>query len=213
MKKLVTNKDLKKRIIEISYIHKLSHLSSCITAVDIISYIYERKSPEDIFVLSSGHAGLALYVVLEKYERKNAEALYVTHGVHPSRSVADGIYASSGSLGHGIGIAVGMALANRNRNVYVLLSDGECSEGSVNESLRVAYDLNLTNISIHLNDNGYGAYRKTQPHHLVDVNLVKNLNIKRWETEVNEFPFLQGVGGHYHTMSEKDYELAMEILM
>ena len=79
--------DLKKRILEIAYKHKLSHLGSYLSAVDIIEEIYKKKNKEDIFILSSGHAALALYVVIEKYEGKNAEELFIKHGGHPhSRS-------------------------------------------------------------------------------------------------------------------------------
>lgn len=53
-------------------------------------------------------------------------------------SLEDGIWASSGSLGHGIGIAVGYALADPQRLVYVTISDGECAEGSVWEALAIA---------------------------------------------------------------------------
>ena len=64
---MIVNKELKKRILEISYKKKLSHLGSCLTAVDIIDEIFKIKKPDEKFVLSSGHAALALYVVLEKY--------------------------------------------------------------------------------------------------------------------------------------------------
>src|SRR2546427_251920 len=67
--KQMTNKDLKKRIIEISYKNKLSHIGSCLTAVDIIDEIYAIKKPNEKFILSSGHAGLALYCVIEKYTK------------------------------------------------------------------------------------------------------------------------------------------------
>ena len=103
--------DLKKRILEIAHKHKLSHLGSYLTAVDIIDEIYRIKNPNDIFILSSGHAALALYVVIEKYEGKNAEELFLKHGGHPHRDEKNGIYCSTGSLGLGITITVGRALA------------------------------------------------------------------------------------------------------
>jgi transketolase len=136
----MNNKNLKKRILEISYKHNLSHLGSCLTAVDIIDEIYAIKKHNERFVLSSGHAGLALYVVIEKYTKGddlgmvlgiNAEDIFNHHGVHPDRCSQCGLDASTGSLGQGLPIAVGMALADRSKNVYCLISDGECSEGSV----------------------------------------------------------------------------------
>ena len=59
-------KGLKKRILDIAFKNKLSHLGSYLSAVDIVDEIYNKKDKNDIFILSSGHAALALYVVLEK---------------------------------------------------------------------------------------------------------------------------------------------------
>jgi transketolase len=197
--------DLKKRILEIAYKNKLSHLGSYLSSVDIIDKIYSMKKPEDIFILSSGHAALAMYVVIEKYYGINAEELFKKHGGHPHRDELKGIFCSTGSLGTGITVAVGRALANPHRKVYVLISDGECAEGSIWESLRFIKENHLENIEIHVNINGYAAYDK------IDINyLIKRLeaflpNINIHKTSVNQTPFLKGLNAHYHIMSEKDY--------
>ncbi len=198
--------DLKARILEIAYKHKLSHLGSYLSSVEIIDEIYSTKNPEDIFILSSGHAALALYVVLEKYEGKNAEELFLKHGGHPHRDEKDGIYCSTGSLGLGITVAVGRALANKNRKVYVLISDGESAEGSVWEALRFIQESNLSNIEVYVNVNGYAAYDKVDIKYLVDrlKAFLPSINIKY--TNVNQYPFLRGLNAHYHVMSEKDYK-------
>ena len=198
--------NLKSRILEIAHKHKLSHLGSYLSAVEIIDEIYSNKNPEDIFILSSGHAALALYVVLEKYEGKNAEELFIKHGGHPHRNEDDGIYCSTGSLGLGITVAVGRALANPNRKVYVLISDGETAEGSVWEALRFIKESNLSNIEIYVNVNGYAAYDKVDVTYLVDRLKVflPTINIKY--TSVNQYPFLRGLNAHYHVMSEEDYK-------
>ena len=198
--------NLKKRILEIAYKHKLSHLGSYLSAVGIIDEIYKSKNKEDIFILSSGHAALALYVVLEKYEDKNAEELFLKHGGHPHRDEDDGIYCSTGSLGLGITVAVGRALANKNKKVYVLISDGESAEGSVWESLRFIQENNLSNIEIYVNVNGYAAYDKVDTKYLVDrlKAFLPSINIKY--TNVNQYPFLRGLNAHYHIMSEEDYK-------
>ena len=197
---------LKKRILEIAYKHKLSHLGSYLSAVDIIEEIYKSKNPEDIFILSSGHAALALYVVLEKYEGKNAEELFLKHGGHPHLDEANGIYCSTGSLGLGITVAVGRALANKNRKVYVLISDGESAEGSVWEALRFINDNHLSNIEVYVNVNGYAAYDKVDIKYLEDRLKVFLPTINIRYTSVNQFPFLKGLNAHYHVMSEKDYK-------
>ena len=116
--------DLKKRILDIAYKNKLSHLGSYLSSVEIIDEIYTNKHPDDIFILSSGHAALALYTVLEKHEGRDAEELFKKHGGHPHRDEENGLYCSTGSLGTGITIAVGRALANPKRKVHVLISDG-----------------------------------------------------------------------------------------
>ena len=198
--------NLKKRILEIAYKHKLSHLGSYLSAVDIIDEIYHSKNEEDIFILSSGHAALALYVVLEKYEDKNAEELFIKHGGHPHRDEANGIYCSTGSLGLGITVAVGRALANKNRKVHVLISDGESAEGSVWEALRFIQESNLTNIEVYVNVNGYAAYDKVDVKYLVDRLKVFLPSINIRYTNVNQYPFLRGLNAHYHVMSEEDYK-------
>ena len=198
--------NLKKRILEIAYKHKLSHLGSYLSAVGIIDEIYKSKNKEDIFILSSGHAALALYVALEKYEGKNAEELFLKHGGHPHRDEDNGIYCSTGSLGLGITVAVGRALANKNRKVHVLISDGESAEGSVWEALRFIQENNLTNIEVYVNVNGYAAYDKVDVKYLVDRLEVFLPSINIRYTNVNQYPFLRGLNAHYHVMSEEDYK-------
>ena len=199
--------DLKKRILEIAYKHKLGHLGSYLSAAEIVDEIYDyRKDPNDIFILSSGHAALALYAALEKYEGKNAEELFLKHGGHPHRDEDNGIYCSTGSLGLGITVAVGRALANKNRKVHVLISDGESAEGSVWEALRFIQESNLTNIEVYVNVNGYAAYDKVDIKYLVDRLEVFLPSINIRYTNVNQYPFLRGLNAHYHVMSEEDYK-------
>ena len=159
---------LKKRILDISYKRNLAHLGSCLSSLEIIKEIYDKKKEDDIFVLSCGHTGLALYSVLEeKYEGVDADELFEKCGVHPNRIVDKKIHCSTGSLGLGITAAVGFAISNKKRDVYVLLSDGEAAEGSVWESLKFIYENNLNNIHIYVNINGYSALSN------VDVDFLK----------------------------------------
>ena len=128
--------DLKKRIVEIAYKHKLGHLGSYLSSIEIVDEIYSKMNKDDIFILSSGHASLAMYVCIEKYFGIDAEMLFLKHGGHPHRDEENKIYCSTGSLGLGLPIALGRALANPNRKVWVLVSDGEAAEGSIWESLK-----------------------------------------------------------------------------
>ena len=133
---------------DISFRHKSAHLSSSLTTFPILDYIYSHKKPEDIVILSAGHAGLAQYVAIEKYNGKNAEEMFEKYGIHPHRDPENEIYAFTGSLGSGITIAVGYAYANPSRDVYVVLTDGECAEGSVWEALAFAQRKNLKNLKV-----------------------------------------------------------------
>jgi len=202
---------LERRIIDISYKLKLSHISSCLMAVGIIDEIYKVKAKDDIFILSNGHAGLALYTILEKYEGHNAEKLTLKHGTHPNRDLKDGIHFSTGSLGQGLPIAVGMALANRKRNVWVLISDGECAEGSIFEALRIATENRLENMRIMLMANGMGAYGK------IDLEYLRHRILTFYpmlivETNMFKYPdFLNGLEGHYCVLTEEQYKEVIKI--
>ena len=181
--------------------------------IDILAKIYEKKGCRDVVVVSNGHAGLAQYVCLEAYNGKNADDLYSKHGVRPNYDLADGIYASTGSLGHGIGIAVGYALADRTRTVYVTMSDGELAEGSVYESLQIASAQKLENLEIHINANGYGAYRRIYPYKIAEMTCIfGNLDVKIHHTEF-EFPFLEGLDAHYMTLNDEQYQLALDMTL
>src|ERR1039457_2172192 len=118
-------KKLRRRLLEIIYREKLSHLGSCLSAFDILIAVYNLKRPQDRFVLSNGHAGLALYVILEKEGLMDLTSLEGLH-IHPDRFPEKGIHVSTGSLGQGFPIALGMAMADTKRDVYCMISDGEC---------------------------------------------------------------------------------------
>lgn len=204
---LLLEVDLKKRILELSFKNNLSHISSCLNAVRVLAYIYANKKPEDIVILSCGHAGLALYVVLEKFEKANAAQLYLKHGVHPNRSLEDGIYCSSGSLGHGLPIGIGMALAKPDRHVYVVCSDGELGEGSVHEARNYILAREVKNITSYVLYNHYGAYSKI----LLQPSVIKNEFENVVEFLDEEKPeFLRGLEGHYHKLTEDEYKKALE---
>ena len=204
--------ELKKRLVEIAYKHKLGHLGSYFSALEIIDLIYQKMNKDDIFILSSGHAALALDGCLEKYKGQDAEALFLKHGGHPHWDEEVGIHCSTGSLGLGITISLGRAIANKNRKVYVLISDGECAEGSIWESLKTIVEQNIENTEIHVNINGYAAYREVDAKYLSDrlKSFLPEINIHY--TTVEHFPFLKGLNAHYHVMNENNYQTALEQL-
>ena len=137
---------------------KSSHVGSCLSIADILAVLYfdtlgincaSVSNPDrDRFVLSKGHAGAAVYAVLagcnffsesllsDHYQNGSKLSGHVSH-----KGVA-GVEVSTGSLGQGLSIGVGMALAARfdrsERRTVVLMSDGECDEGSVWEAAMFA---------------------------------------------------------------------------
>lgn len=204
--------EMKKRILDIAFKHKLSHLGTYFSSLEIIDEIYYKMNKEDIFILSSGHAALALYVVIEHYKGIDAEYLFQKHGGHPHRNELDQLFCSTGSLGLGLTVAVGRALANKSRKVYCLISDGESAEGSIWESLRFIKEANIDNIEVYVNLNGYCAYDKVDSNYLSNRLKIFLPNINLRYTTVSHFNFLKGLNAHYHIMSEKDYKESLKQL-
>lgn len=236
MKLTAEQKALRLRIIEISHENHFSHLGSCLSIVDIICAVYKIKHKNEKFVLSCGHAAVALYAVLEKYGLLNT---FNTRGlsIHPDRNPSNNIDLSTGSLGQGLPIALGMALADRDRSVYCAVSDGECAEGSIWESLRLGLERKAGNLKIIINANGWGAYTSISSPLLLkriegfgykvkvadghDVNKLSQLlkarssdrpNIIFAKTTVQQLPFLKGQDAHYYVMNDNDYKLALKAL-
>ena len=195
-------KDLYKRLLDICYERQLHHLGSYFSALQIIDQIYSEMDKDDIFILSNGHAVVALYVILEKYYGLDAVELHEKYGDHPKRNELDKLHCSTGSLGMGVTVAVGRALANPDRDVYCLLSDGECAEGSVWEALRFAYENKVTNLKLYVNANGWSAYDT------VDLDYLEN-RIKAFHPDVNyvrttvEHFGLKGLHAHYTNLNEE----------
>lgn len=229
-------KKLRKRILELSHNAKLSHLGSCLSAIDIIDAVYKVKKKKDLFILSNGHAGIAWYVVLEKHGYLTAAQIKKLN-IHPDRNPIHDIHVSTGSLGQGLPIALGMAFADRKRTVYCMLSDGECAEGSIWEALRVASENKLHNLKIIVNANGWSAYdrvhlpnlakrMKAFGHKVMKVDGHNNAALLQAFkehpeeepllyfaiTEVEQFSFLNGQDAHYYVMQSHDYEKALEVL-
>lgn len=204
--------DLERRLLDIAYKHKLGHLGSYFSSLPIVNEIYSKMGKDDIFILSSGHAALSMYVCIEKYKEKNAEDLFLKHGGHPHRDEENGIYCSTGSLGLGLCIALGRAIANKNRKVWVLISDGESAEGSIWEALKTIYEEKIDNIEVFVNINGLCAYKEVDTSYMESrlKSFLPNINLRF--TSVERFPFLKGLNAHYHVMKEENYLKAIELL-
>jgi len=195
---------IKKRVIDITYQESLSHLSSCLSSLPIILDIYSKKNKEEVFILSNGHAGLALYCVLEHYYGIDPVMLLHKHGIHPGKDLENKLYCSTGSLGSGLPIAVGHALADSNKNVWCLISDGECAEGSIWESLAFINKEKLNNIYVYVNINGMSAYD-----YLDSDNLSQRLkaflpSINIIKTDPPNYNFGKGLITHYYVLKNED---------
>ena len=157
--------NIRKDVVRMTHLAKSSHIGSMLSIADIIAVLYgevlnknvndPQWSCRDRFILSKGHAGAAVYAVLAEVGYFSIEKLnqYYSNGSifcgHISHKVS-GVEVSSGSLGHGLSIGVGMALAAKKdfkkHRVFVLLSDGECDEGSVWEAVLFAAHHKLSNL-------------------------------------------------------------------
>lgn len=197
---------LARRIIDITYQERLSHLSSTLSALPIIEEIYGLRQDDEVFILSNGHAGLALYVVLEKYYGVDPVALLHKHGIHPGRDLENHLYCSTGSLGSGLPIAVGHALATPGKNVYCMISDGECAEGSIWESLRFIQEQQIKNLHVYVNINGMGAYGMIDREYLERRLRAFLPRIEIRHSDPTEFEFAQGLLTHYYVLKPQDYE-------
>jgi transketolase len=157
----------------------VGHIGSALSVADIIAVLYghamrvpDPASPgRDRFVLSKGHAALALYAALHERGWMDAATLagYCSDGtfvgVHPDHHLP-GVDFSTGSLGQGLAFGAGAALAAKlsgsGRRVFVLVSDAECNEGSLWESVMFAAHHQLSNLVAIVDANGQQALDHTE---------------------------------------------------
>lgn len=164
IEKLALN--IRKNIVRMTHFGNSSHVASALSIADILAVLYgkvmtyDAQNPywdkRDRFILSKGHAGSAVYSVLAECGFFSSEKL-VQHcqngsdlSGHVSHKNIPGVEVSTGSLGHGLSIGAGMAYAAKLRGdtykVYVILSDGECDEGSNWEAILFAAHHRLDNL-------------------------------------------------------------------
>lgn len=168
------------------------HIGGAFSCVDILVALYCGKvmnyiasnpkwEDRDRFILSKGHAAIALYAVLadvgyfdkSELDKMNRGGML---GEHPDINIP-GIEINSGSLGHGLGIGAGMAYAarldNKKSRTFVLMGDGECYEGSVWEAAMFASHHNLSNLVAIVDRNGLCIHGPTE-----DINKLESLEDK-----------------------------------
>ncbi len=145
---------------------KSSHIGTNYSAAELLAVLYgkilsiDSQNPNwpgrDRFILSKGHGCASFYATLAErgffplewletfYQNGSLLAGHVTHTNVP------GVEVSTGSLGHGLSLGTGMALAakrdDKTYRIFVLLSDGECDEGSTWEAVLFAPQHKLDNL-------------------------------------------------------------------
>ena len=200
------------RLLELTVQNKLGHLSSTLTTLPILEYIFEYKNIDDRIVLSNGHAGMALYTILEKEYGHDAQKMYEDFGIHPYRDIDRHSYASTGSLGSGILLAVGMAMGDKSNTVHCVISDGESHEGSVWEALSFIQRHKLDNIKVYVNMNGFCAYDTIDEDYLQTRLKAFLPDIKIFKTKVPCFDKIEGLKGHYHIINKEEKSDILKIL-
>jgi len=179
-------KRIRVHVLEMTHKAQSSHVGSCLSIADILAVLYSKimnvrpQEPDwegrDKFILSKGHACAALYAVLAErgffpmeglnnyYQKGSLLSGHISHYV-------PGVEASTGSLGHGLSIGCGMALATESK-VYVLLSDGDCNEGSTWEAVMFAKQHKLDNLVAIVDYNKLQAMGKTRD--IIDLDPLAN---------------------------------------
>ena len=189
---------IRKSILEMAYNARSSaaHIGGALSLADIVSVLffysmnYDKKNflkPErDRFILSKGHACLAYYASL--YEKKiinRKELLSFEKSQsflfgHPVKNKKKGIEFSTGSLGMGLSLGIGLSIAlkykKNSSQVFVIMGDGECNEGSVWESALIAPNLQIDNLTVIIDKNNFQQTGSTDF-------ILKNDNLKsKWES-------------------------------
>jgi transketolase len=179
MSRPFSGRDVRRLVLEHSYAARTGHIGSSLSVADLVAVLYgavlDPRAPDDPdrdrFVLSKGHAALAVYAALTLRGTLPRETLQGflrdgSHlGVHPERGVP-GIDFSTGSLGMGLAYAAGAALAARldasPRRVYALLSDAECDAGATWEAALFAGHHRLDALVALVDVNGQQALGATR---------------------------------------------------
>lgn len=175
-------KILRGALISLSHAKSIPHLGSTLSCIDIMIAIYwqamqiDPSQPEDPrrdrFILSKGHAANALYVCLGYRGFFSIDELHKIGEAggkmaeHPGPGCMPGVEAATGSLGHGLPIGIGHALASNIQGpeyrIFVLMSDGECNEGSVWEGAMMASAHNLRNLTVIIDYNKWQATGRSE---------------------------------------------------
>ena len=192
--------EIRRLVLEESKRAGVGHIGSSLSIAEIVGLLYSSvlninspADPErDRFILSKGHAVLALYAALhlKGFLTREELATFCNDGTmlcgHPEVEVP-GIDFATGSLGMGLSFGTGSALAakksNSPRKVFVLVSDAELNEGALWESVLFAGHHKLSNLVVFVDQNGQQALGYTKD--VLDTSSVeKKFSAFNWDTHV-----------------------------
>mgnify|MGYP000244607566 CR=1 FL=1 len=165
--------------------HGEAHLGGSFSMIEMLLALYEVVlKEEDKFILSKAHASFPYCLLL----REKGYNLPIT--THLEINPENGIYCTTGSLGHGLPLGTGMALGRKLQkkpgNVYVMMSDGECQEGTTWESLLIATKHCLDNLVVLIDYNKIQALTTLEDALPLD-NLSAKFKAFNWDcAEVND---------------------------
>jgi transketolase len=150
------------------------HIAASLSCLEIlVDLCFRRMGKEDYVVLSKGHAAMGLYTVLAKSGRMDETELktYYAEGTRlaahpPCSGEIPAIPFGTGSLGHGLSLSAGMVLSQRFTarpfQVFCVLSDGDCNEGSTWEAALFAAQNRLVNLTVIIDANGLQGFGYTK---------------------------------------------------
>jgi len=172
----------RQEILKMTSVAKASHVGSALSVIDILAVLYSEianispknfeEKDRDIVILSKGHAASAIYSTLaiqgffamewlEKYCANGAPL-----GGHVTSNGVPGVELSTGSLGHGMPYGLGIALSRKRSKeggrVFVVMSDGECDEGTTWEAALLANHHELNNLTVIVDRNGIQSLKETE---------------------------------------------------
>jgi transketolase len=203
-------------IVKMTNIAKASHVASALSVVDILGVLYTTATNitplnladknRDIVILSKGHAAAALYSILalqdffpiswlSQYCNNDAPL-----GGHVTSKGVPGVELSTGSLGHGLPYGLGIALSRKKTGVpgrvFVVLSDGECDEGTIWESAMIANHHELNNLVV-----------------IIDRNKIQSLTFTEDTLKLEPFADKwKAFGWDVETVPGHDYELLIDAM-
>ena len=195
---------------------KAAHIGSSLSCIDILSVLYAEvadirgsEQVRDFVIVSKGHAAAGTYSVLANSGHMDIGLLDTFGsngselGGHVTHNNNDLITLSTGSLGHGLPYGIGIAISKKRRSlggrVFVVMSDGECDEGTTWESALLAYQFNLDNLFVVIDRNGIQSVSNTEDTLQLEPLAEKWLAFN-WEVET--------IDGHSHSQIENGFKVS-----